>query len=113
MAAKQEAEVASGAAADLVKLINAAGPEAQHAMRQALGVGGAIKKAKQTQTNADAKRVSYSVGEVVHPEGFQPKPSEAKVQQGKDVEWLATWNERNNNPTSGSKAEEYAAVAHM
>lgn len=95
----------------LVSMIAKAGPEAQQAMRNALGVGGAIGQKKPTQSNADARRIAYSVGEVQHPPGFQPKPSEATVAMGPQAvqEWLDRWNERNINPSS--KAEEYAAVA--
>jgi hypothetical protein len=103
----------SAAVQDLVKLLQKADPETQKAMRDALGVGGAIQKKRKTQSNADAKRIAYSVGEVQHPEGFEPKPSEATVQEGPEAvaAWLEAWHARNSNPSS--KAEEYAAVAHM
>ena len=110
-AAATPAAQSSNAIAELVGMIQKAGPEAQSAMRHALGVGGAIQKPKPTQSNADVKRVAYSVGEVVHEEGFQPKVSEAVGQEGKAEAWLAAWNERNANPSS--KAEELAATAHM
>lgn len=99
--------------ASLVDVVKRSSPEAQSALRNALGVGGAIQKPKQTQSNADAKRVAYSVGEIVQPDGFEPKVSEAVTDRGPQAvaEWLEKWHLRNDNPSS--KAEEYAAVAHM
>ncbi len=102
---------ASDGLQSLVAMIHKAGPEAKEAMRSALGVGKAIQPPKNQQSNADAKRIAYSVGEIVHPEGFLPKPSEHLVEQGPEAvaEWQASWLARNRNPSS--KAEEYAAVA--
>tara|TARA_R110000824_G_scaffold233474_3_gene421784 strand:+ start:1179 stop:1715 length:537 start_codon:yes stop_codon:yes gene_type:complete len=85
MAEKQEAEVA-----DLTAVTNALlnGSESQKAaLRQALGVGGAItrpKKRVKKQTNAQAKNLAMAGGEVQHPdlangEPWSPKPSEAMV----------------------------------
>lgn len=112
--AQQKADTDGGKAAigELVGIIKSAGPEAQRAMREALGVGGAIRK-KPTQSNADAKRIAYSVGEIVHPEGFEPKPSEDIVAQGPEAvaAWLEAWHARNANPSS--KAEELAGIAVM
>ena len=99
-----------GAVKELVPMLEKAGPEAKQAMRQALGVGGVIQKA-QSQSNSDAKRIAYSGGEIVQPDGFMPKPSETTVSKGPEAgaEWRAAWLARQQNPSS--KAEEYAAVA--
>tara|TARA_R100000808_G_scaffold6072_1_gene18213 strand:- start:10515 stop:10865 length:351 start_codon:yes stop_codon:yes gene_type:complete len=111
--APTENQEGSTAVDELVGMIQKAGPEAQKAMREALGVGGAIKKPPPTQSNQDAKRIAYSVGEIVQPEGFQPKASQAKAEEGPEAvaEWLAQWNQRNSNPSS--QAEEYADIAQM
>lgn len=103
----------ASAVGELVGMIAKAGPEAKQAMREALGVGPAIQPAKPSQTNADAKRVAYSVGEIQHPEGFQPKPSEAIVAKGPAAvqAWRDQWNARNHNPSN--KAEELAGAAVM
>ena len=110
---QQQDSPETAAIGDLVALIQKADPAAQKAIRDALGVGGAIQRPKPTQSNADAKRISYSVGEIVHADGFEPKPSEAKQQEGPAAvaEWRRQWHARNANPSS--QAEEYAAVAHM
>lgn len=105
-----ETQTKGSAVKELVTMLEKAGPEAKQAMRQALGVGGVIQQAP-SQSNSDAKRIAYSVGEIVQPEGFMPKPSETTVAKGPEAvaQWRASWLARQQNPTS--KAEEYAAVA--
>ena len=110
--AKPAPDSTTKAVQELTGLVSKAGPEAKQALRQALGVGGVIEK-KKSQSNADAKRIAYSVGEAVMQEGFLPKPSEHIAQQGPEAvaNFHRQWLDRQQNPSSA--AEEAAAVAQM
>tara|TARA_Y100000310_G_scaffold113543_1_gene112008 strand:- start:3117 stop:3560 length:444 start_codon:yes stop_codon:yes gene_type:complete len=63
----------------LLELVKQAPADYKSAMRDALGTGSVIQKNKPPQNNADAKRIAFTVGEILHPEGFEPKPSEGLV----------------------------------
>lgn len=63
----------------LLTLLKSAPAEFKSEIRQALGTGSVITRDEPVQNNADAKRIAFSVGEILHPEGFSPEPSEALV----------------------------------
>ena len=66
--------------APLLTLLQQADTPTKAAIRTALGTSGVIEGApKPRSTNADARRIAYSAGEIIHPEGFIPKPSDALV----------------------------------
>ena len=97
---------------DLTAMVARADSEAKRELMKALGVAPAIQK-KPSQTNADVKRISHSVGEVQHTEGFLPKPPEKISDLGPEAveEFHRKWQARGQ--ANSNKGEEYAAVAQM
>jgi hypothetical protein len=63
----------------LLKLLQSAPAEFKSEVREAIGAGGVISRESPQQNNADAKRIAFSVGEILHPEGFTPRPSQSLV----------------------------------
>jgi len=69
----------------LVNLLKQASPEVLSELRGAMGASGVVTRQPNQMNNADAKRIAYTVGESIHPDGFVPKPSEAlEMTLGKD-----------------------------
>jgi len=65
--------------APLLALLRNAGQDTKAAIRDAIGTGGVAYSEKPKSTNADARRIAYSAGEIIHPEGFTPEPAEGLV----------------------------------
>ena len=65
--------------APLLDLLKAADGQTKAAIRNAISASGVVERAKPKTTNADARRIAYSAGEIIQPPGFVPKPSDALV----------------------------------
>lgn len=63
----------------LLHLLQNAPEDFKAQAREALGASGVVQRQKQLQNNSDAKRIAFTVGEILHPPGFEPKPSESLV----------------------------------
>jgi hypothetical protein len=102
----------AGLLSDLTAMVSRADADAKRELMKALGVAPVIQK-KPTQTNADVKRISHSVGEVQHEEGFLPKPPEKISDLGPEAveEFHRKWKAR--GVANSNAAEEYAAIAQM
>ena len=72
MAAEQKLDLDA-----LVAVLKDAPDHVKTQLRQALGASGTITRKSTPQNNADAKRIAFTVGEALHPEGWTPEPSEA------------------------------------
>ena len=88
----------------LLALLQQADGPTKSAIRNAISASGVVERAKPTTTNAEARRIAYSVGEILQPQGFVPKPSDALVDMlGKEAaeEVMVERHHRANN-TNGA-----------
>ena len=65
--------------APLLALLQNANSETVTAIRNSLNASGVVEQAKPKGSNESARRIAYSAGEIIHPDGFAPLPSDALV----------------------------------
>tara|TARA_R110000751_G_scaffold7791_3_gene31352 strand:+ start:5475 stop:5981 length:507 start_codon:yes stop_codon:yes gene_type:complete len=90
--------------APLLDLLKAADGQTKAAIRNAISASGVVERAKPKTTNADARRIAYSAGEIIQPPGFVPQPSDALVDMLGKEQAQAVQAERHHKAENGNGA---------
>lgn len=114
-----EAGLTAESVSELQTILASATPEAKAALRDALGVSATtpIKKKRRRNSNAEARMLVHSIGEVYHKDpDWKPIPSQAIVEKGDAA--IAAWFEKWENGQQLSERElheieELASSAQM
>ena len=117
----QEAE--KSLADRILEAVGQFSPDEKQRLRENLDLGAAVTAPKSRGSNAEARRVAMSAGEIIHPPNadgtpFQPKVSEAVQASGGEDLFINRWNRAQgghgaSRTTTARDAEEMADLAEM